>query len=117
MKYLASFLFLISFSLSPNVYATYSCSGVVKGVTIAPTGQVFAESIGSISWPRMCSVSETFNGVSPEACRAVFSTLLTAQATGKEVSLSFDDDAGGGTCTSHPAWGALTGWYFGPTLK
>ncbi|AQS38167.1 hypothetical protein Sps_03020 [Shewanella psychrophila] len=94
-------------------FANYACRGEVKGVTISPDGQVFVASIGTLSWPRLCSVAITENNVPPEACKVIYSALLTAQTTGKEVSLSFNDS---GDCNSHTAWGWLTGWYFGPVL-
>ena len=98
----------------PSAFASYTCGGPVKGLTISPDGQMFAESIGTLSWPRICNVSKAENDIAPETCRVIYSSLLTAQTTGKDVDFTFNDS---GNCTSHTAWGWLTGWYFGPTIK
>lgn len=39
--------------------------------------------------------------------------LLTAQTSGKQIELWFNDSL---TCTTHPAWAWLSGWYWGPRL-
>ena len=109
-KSLALFFLLI---FSSSSFSQYVCEGDVKNVTIAPDGQVFAGSIGPLSWPRLCNVSVEENGINPETCKVIYSALLTAQTTGKKASMSFND---GGSCSSHTAWGWLTGWYFGPKL-
>ncbi len=109
----AAVVAILAISVSP-AFANYSCSGAVQGITISPDGQVFASSIGSLSYPRICSVTATSNGVSTEACKVIYSALLTAQTTGKTVSFTFND---AGDCNSHTAWGWLTGWYFGPVIN
>ena len=113
MRTLAFLLFTI---FSANSYANYTCSGKVNGVSIEPsTGSVLVESIGPLSWPRLCRVDAEHNDISAEACRIIYSTLLTAQTTQKEVTFWFRD---GKDCSeeSHTPWGWLTGWYFGPQL-
>ena len=104
----------IFFCTISSSFANYSCQGKVTGVTISPDGQLFAETIGSLSWSRLCSVSKLENNVPPEACRVIYNVLLTAQITNKDVGLSFNDS---GNCSSHEAWEWLTGWYLGPSLK
>ncbi|MDM3869730.1 hypothetical protein QSV34_00040 [Porticoccus sp. W117] len=95
----------------------YSCKGTVQGVTIDPQdGRVFLEKFGDhFAWPVLCSVQTEDNGIPPESCKAIYSMLLTAQSTKKQVRFWFND---GKDCTpeSHPAWRQLTGWYFGPNL-
>ena len=104
----------VFFSVGANAY---TCSGKVKGVSIeAKTGDVLVESIGPLSWPRLCKVDSEYDGISPEACRIVYSTLLTAQSTGKDVTLWFNDSKDC-SAASHPSWQWLTGWYFGPKLS
>jgi len=106
---------LIAFS--SKAFATYTCHGEVKGVTIEPkTGALFVTNIGPLTWQRLCMVHTEYNGVSPETCRAIYSMLLTAQTAKKDVTLWFND---GKDCSleSHPAWTPLSGWYFGPMLE
>jgi hypothetical protein len=97
--------------------ASYTCSGGVQGVGIEPsTGVIFAEGIGPLEWTKLCSVSKTLNNIEPESCKVIYSTLLTAQTTGKQVRLWFND---GKNCSkeSHAPWYELKGWYFGPVLE
>ncbi|MCW8091647.1 hypothetical protein [Alteromonas sp. ASW11-130] len=108
-------LILAVASYSAN--ANYQCDGGVDGVTIEPkTGVVFAQNVGGFIWPRLCSVTHEYNGIPPESCKLVYSTLLAAQTTNKEVRLWFNDEK---DCSleSHPSWQQLTGWYFGPSIR
>ena len=103
--------------LSTNAFATYTCEGVVEGVSINPkNGRVLVEKIGDIIWVELCSVESEYNYVNPETCKGIYSLLLTAQSSKKKVMLWFDDEDSGMNCSNHPNWQALTGWYFGPKL-
>ena len=111
----AIFILLVVFSTSAN--AVYTCTGPVTGLTIEPTsGDVIPEAAGGFSWPRMCSVSSSKNGISVESCKVIYSALLAAQTTGKTVTLWFNDN-GDCSSSSHPSWQLLTGWYFGPKIN
>lgn len=115
LKYLKAFaasttVLLLSAS---NAWGSYACAGYVTGVTIGPTGVVAAERIPGGIWVYVCQIGATYNGVGPEQCKAIYTLLLTAQTTGKQVTMWFED---GLNCTTHPAWAPLTGWYFGPML-
>lgn len=108
-------LFFLSFTASAN--STYSCTGHVDGVGLDPkSGDVLVKSIGDLLWPRLCSVKAEMNGVSVEACKTIYSTLLTAQTSNKTITLWF---SGNKTCTAtdHPAWQTLDTWYFGPVIN
>ncbi|WP_061035160.1 MULTISPECIES: hypothetical protein [Vibrio] len=113
-KLIAVCLVLLSF----NVHASrYTCSGKVIGVSLdAKSGDVLVERIGPLSWPRLCKVDNEHDNISAEACRTIYSTLLTAQTTNKEVTLWFNDSK---DCSesSHQPWKWLTGCYFGPKLE
>jgi hypothetical protein len=108
------FLFMILVSQPVLLQAqSYTCSGPVSGVTLSPTGLVAAETVAGINWPYICQMGANYNGVTPEGCKAIYATLMTAQLTQKDVMFWFSDNA---TCNTHPQWGPLTGWYFGPKL-
>lgn len=105
------------FSFSPLVHASYTCEGQVQGLSIDPkSGAVLAEKVGPLVWPKLCSITHTANNVSPESCKVIYSSLLSAQMANKEVKLWFND---GKDCSrdSHVPWQNLTGWYFGPMIK
>lgn len=106
------FLSVVSTCLS----AAYTCSGPVSGLATSPNGDVFAESLAGLSWPHLCNLTAVVNGIPVPTCEAIYSMLLTAQVSKKEVILWFNDEATGGSCQSHTPWAELTGWYFGPQL-
>ncbi len=111
---------LLIFLLLVSGYACakYTCTGGVQGVSINPrNGTILVEKLAGLEWPVLCSVQAEANGITAEACRSIYSILLTAQMSQKEVSLWFDDDATGGSCDSHGSWTYLKGWYFGPRLN
>jgi hypothetical protein len=102
---------------SASAFSNYVCSGAVNGVGIDPkSGAILVQSIGVLEWPKLCSVRAEINGTSVEACKVIYSTLLTAQTTQKSVTLWFND---GKDCSkvSHVPWETLTGWYFGPVIN
>ena len=115
IQLLISAWLLASAVFSSSAHATYTCAGPVSGVQISPGGVLSASSYAGLSWVHLCSVEAATNGVSADTCKAIYSMLLTAQATGKSVRLWFNDDPN--TCASHGPWTWLTGWYWGPTLE
>lgn len=116
MKYLVGIVLIIAGC--GKVHASYTCSGEVYGLSVNPkSGQVLAERAGGLDWPVLCSLKSEANGVSIETCKGIYSMLLGAQMAQKDVMFWFNDEASGGSCSSHNAWGFLTGWYFGPMLK
>ena len=96
-----------------NVIA-YSCVGGVNGVHVDESGYISASSVAGMSWVYFCSVSETYNGVTPQTCKVIYASLLSAQLANKNVRLWFYDT---GNCSTHPAWQQLTGWYWGPSIE
>ena len=99
-------------ALSAQAHATYTCSGTVKGVSVEPTtGDVLAESIGtSMSWPRFCSLRQDSNGITTAGCKAVYTALLTAQASGRSVTVWVNGPTA--SCGALPAWNFVEGFYF-----
>lgn len=95
-------------------WANYFCVGQVDAVAVSPTGVVMidAASVG-LSWQYLCQIGATTNTVGPDTCKAILAVLIAAQETGQQVQWAFND---GLSCTTHPAWSWLTGWYWGPVL-
>jgi hypothetical protein len=104
----------MSLFASAPAWANYACQGPVKGVTLSPAGVLSAEQIAGFSWVYICQVAGvgTMN-TDHDTCKAIYAMLLAAEAQGKGVRLWFDDSL---TCSTHPAWAVLTGWYWGPQL-
>lgn len=100
--------------ISVSSYAGIECTGSVTGLTMAPNGQVYMQQFKNWDWMRVCSVSERLNNTDPEACKAIYSLLLTAQMTQKSVTFWFSQ--GGCASESQSSWQFLDNWYFGPKL-
>jgi hypothetical protein len=99
---------------SPAAFANYSCTGSVDQVSVSPTGVVtLTSSAIGLTDVYLCQIGTTTNGVDTDPCKSIFALLLSAHATGAQIDLSFSDSL---TCSTHPAWAWLTGWYFGPNL-
>jgi hypothetical protein len=92
----------------------YACAGPVNGVTVSPAGVVSAAAAGGQTWGYFCQLGTTTNNVSPEACKGILAVLLAAQASGKTVTLWYDDDL---SCSTHASWAWLTTVYWGPTIN
>lgn len=108
---------------SQGAWANYFCSGTITDVSLTPSGSVFFNSDSNLGlqWQAVCTLGTTQNGVSPDACKAIYATLLTAKTSGKTVEFGFSDAL---SCTGHPAWTLLAtgsynsgGWYWGPVLS
>lgn len=110
-KYRSAIISLaLLFTSTTALGGVYICSGTVRGVAIDSGGDVLSESIGTVLWPRLCNVRATANGVVPEACKAMYASLLVAQASGKTVTFWINDPVT--SCATLPQWQFMTGLYF-----
>jgi len=105
--------FAASIFCAPAMAVQYFCSGPVTGVTVSPSGVVQAEHAGGQSYGYFCQIGATYNGVSSDACKAILTVLLTAQTTGKSVTIAYDD---ANNCATNRAWTWLNTIYWGPKL-
>jgi hypothetical protein len=94
--------------------ANYFCTGTVTSVAVQPNGTVMVTGIQGLDSAALCNISTTANNISPDLCRTIYATLLTAKLTNRPVTFAYDDAL---TCSTHPAWATLTGWYFGPRVE
>jgi hypothetical protein len=107
----AAFL-LASTMGATSAFANDFCSGPVLSVDVSPTGIVTVNApAAGLNYAYPCQIGATNNGVGPDACKAILSILIAAHATGANVTFAYDDSL---TCSTHPAWTYLTGWYYGP---
>ncbi|RYZ87493.1 MAG: hypothetical protein EOP06_12580 [Proteobacteria bacterium] len=99
-----------SFAFVSAAQADVNCEGLVKKVSMeATTGDIFAESIGELTWPRLCSINTVANGIQPNVCKSIYSTLLAAQVTGRTVTVSINR---GDSCRTVGNWAFVQGFYF-----
>jgi hypothetical protein len=110
---------LVSIVTSLPAWGNYSCVGTIDSVGVSPgTGWVILSSTSAgFASVYLCLLEGTTtsnNGnVTPGQCKAMLTTLQMAVATQQGIELDFSDSL---TCTTHPAWAQLTGWYYGPVL-
>jgi len=91
MKKLAALFLALGF-YSPSTYAAIACTGNVSLLALSPGNGIVQVSNGFGVW-YLCSVSSVVNGVPTESCKAVYSTLLAAQASGRTMTMDFDTTA------------------------
>ena len=97
---------------SATSWANYSCTGPIDWVALNQAGVVTVSSASSgLGVFYVCQIGTTTNNIGPEVCNAMFAQLTAARAMGTPVQWSFDDSL---TCTTHPTWSWLSGWYYGP---
>lgn len=85
---------------SSSVLAGYQCKGTVENVYVHSNGYVVA----NISYRKdnmyICNITNDWKGVNRDSCKLMFSTLLTAQSTGKRVATYYNQY----TCETLPLW-------------
>jgi hypothetical protein len=102
-KCLAALMALVFVSTSPAAFAGYECTGPVQGVSVfLANGDLVAEKVGLVSWPRLCNLRVTANAIPPEMCKIMYTALLTAQASGKTVTLFVNNNTA--TCATLAGW-------------
>jgi hypothetical protein len=97
-----------------SAHAAYFCTGTVTSVAVATNGTVTVTGIQGLESAALCNITGTANSITPELCRTIYATLLTAKLTNRPVTFAYNDAL---SCSTHPAWGVLTGWYFGPRVE
>jgi len=98
---------------SPLALADFTCTGVPSGVAVdLANGDLLVESIGSVSWPRLCSLRTAANAITPEDCKRIHATLLLAQVSSGQVTLYVHDSNTSNTCSSITQWNYVNGLYF-----
>lgn len=84
--------------------ADVDCTGTVTSLSLQlnTTGTVTLSLSGGPSYVYLCNIDGAIvNGVSPEVCRAMYSTLMAAKTSGKKVRIRF---YGHETCSAVPSW-------------
>lgn len=107
------------FSLpQPALADAYYCEGQVNGLGLNNnTGRLWV-SYGAIGMQAICDVDATFNGTSPNACKAWLALLTAAQAQQKTIRLYYDSTTGGNptSCAGFQSWASTYSPYFIQTL-
>lgn len=110
------------FWVSQSAWANYACTGTTTQVTIDQYSNVYMSNSSGLQFVPLCNVANAQNGISVDACKAMYAMLVTSKVSGAQVTYWFSD---GLSCTTHPAWQELTtgsyggtpaGWYWGPAL-
>ena len=93
----------------------YACQDVISQVALNPNGVVTVYSPGGgLNYAYVFQIGATSpNGVPSDQCKAILAALLAAKTTGGQVQWQYSDNL---SCSTHPGWAWLTGWYYGPDL-
>lgn len=98
--------------VSTSAHASYTCTGTVSNIAVAGSGRVSIVSTaiyGGSQGRDVCNLYTDFQGVSSATCKGWLAVLLTAQMSGRTVSIQYADSTY--SCTTHPAWdSALAPW-------
>ena len=104
---------LIGLACASFAHATdgISCSGTVSTVGIHGPNGVYLQLSGMNTLVQICSLGQTLGTtypISPEQCRAVYATLLTAYTLEKTINVYFDNVQTGTSCTNFVGWEIAT---------
>ena len=120
---------VLSISLSQPVFAGGICTGKVT-VTLTPAGSLLMSLAGpgvNLYAQALCSTNPAtaYNGIDAAACKSIYSMLLTAKVTDRNVMFWYDYAATSVQCdaTRFTPWTVMSttapqgGWYFGPEMQ
>jgi len=101
-------------ALPSAAFANYACAGLIDQVSLNQSGVVTVTSMDSgLGTFYVCQIGATTSGIGPEQCKAMYAMLLVARSSQQRIAWTFSDSL---TCTTHPTWAWLSGWYYGPTV-
>jgi hypothetical protein len=110
-KLLIGFLSVVFCCQTTN--ADIDCTGTVAGLSLqmTNTGVVTVSLSGGPTAVYLCAVDGAiYNGVSPEVCKAMYSTLMAAKLSNKKMLIRFSGNYA--KCSDIPSWAAapMHGW-------
>lgn len=88
------------------------CEGKVSKSGIGRSGTVILSGPGGLNAVYICSVKNEQNNVSVEACKIMYSTLLTAQARGKNAQVTFNPAIESCSGLQSWRWAENVNWVF-----
>lgn len=89
--------------ISGLAHADVACTGTLKGLRLWGNGSSWA-AVSLNEYPGtwiICDTDNTYGGVSPKSCNAMYSTALTALAASKRITLHFSQYT---ACSEIPSW-------------
>ena len=92
---------LSAFSISAMADST--CQGKITYVGISRGANVLVSGPGGLPSTYLCDLQEKQNNVEPEACKAIYSALLSAKAQDKSVRITFNPNIS--SCSEVASWG------------
>lgn len=95
MKKVICYLIVLLGSTAPIIVtaASYSCTGNVDTIALAPNGGMLQVNTGH-GVHYLCKLQVEHNGVHPDVCKAWYAMFLSAQASGRKITQLYDPDAG-----------------------
>ena len=121
MKYVksltaASLALALALQASPAHAVTFSCQvNPAAYLSLDRSGMVYS-SVQGVGIMGICSVSTTWDTITPQACTAWYSSLLAYKLSNKTATLFFDSayssNIGATSCSSFSNWQAHAPYFF-----
>tara|TARA_Y100000588_G_C13635989_1_gene661636 strand:- start:121 stop:504 length:384 start_codon:yes stop_codon:yes gene_type:complete len=81
---------ILSIGLAFPAFSQVDCKGKITNLALHIDNGVLVVGLeGGPDATQLCSVSSQYNGVPPEACKALYSSLLSTKAAGKKSLIRF----------------------------
>jgi hypothetical protein len=100
---------LVAASTFSQAQSPLWCAGKLMHYFVSGTGHVYVFPDWRQDWIVLCSVSTAVNGVDPQACRGILSTVIAATTGRITTTIHFPSAS---NCASVPTYGAAPPiWY------
>jgi hypothetical protein len=109
---------LLGLTCTQSVLATdgISCTGTVVTVGVHGTNRVMLSLSGMNTIVQICDLGQTVGTTypnTPDQCKAVYATLVSAYLTGQTMNVWFDNVQTGTNCTNFASWElAVARWVY-----
>lgn len=105
--------FFVCVSFAPVSYGAngIGCRGTIVKLGVHGTDKVILKLSDMNTVVQICHLNEIVGSaypITPEQCKAAYSTLLTAYSLGKTISVTFDNVQNGTSCSTFSSWELAT---------
>ncbi len=106
--YCSIILTVLAFQASAETH----CVGKLGNLSVKRSGTVLASGPGGLPSVYICSLDSPQNNISTETCKAIYSTLLSAKVSDKEVNMTFSPDITSCSEIASWQWATNLNWVF-----
>lgn len=104
-KFFTVSVFTLFLGLIPSqVLADQFCTGYVATVAVSADGKLGVSlKDNKLPFVYLCNLHSDYQGSTPDSCKSMHSTLLSAYAMDKEVNITFSP-SNSASCSDFPSW-------------